>query len=49
MLALLPKGWEKDSAVQQEIYAALEQMEAGSVKVMEVLDRMVESKHGGGS
>ncbi len=46
MLRLLGGDWERNGATQQEIYAALETMEAGSAGVMQVLDRMVEQKHG---
>ncbi|MBU0753256.1 MAG: CZB domain-containing protein [Gammaproteobacteria bacterium] len=46
LLASIDRGWERDSAVQQEIYEALSEMEEGSNGVMEVIDRMVAEKHG---
>ncbi|TCJ15384.1 HAMP domain-containing protein [Parasulfuritortus cantonensis] len=45
-LALLHEDWEHSVDVQQRIYAALETMEAGSSGVMQIIDRMVEEKHG---
>ncbi len=46
VLALSREKWESDPEVQGRIIAALEQMEAGSQEVMQVLDRMVAEKHG---
>lgn len=45
-LHLLQADWEHDVGVQQQIFAALERMEAGSLGVMNSLDRMVVEKHG---
>jgi hypothetical protein len=45
VLASIDKGWEHDVGVQQDIFAALTQMEQGSNGVMETIDRMVEEKH----
>ncbi len=45
MLAKVHSGWEKNLALQEPIYAELERMEAGSVGVMQVIDRMVSEKH----
>ncbi|MEW5893286.1 MAG: methyl-accepting chemotaxis protein [Pseudomonadota bacterium] len=46
MLHLIDQGWEADVALQQDIYAKLEQMEQGSLGVMQVIDRLVQEKHG---
>ncbi len=48
MMGFIGKGWEKDLNMQQTIYAHLENMEAGSHGVMEIIDRMVAEKHGDG-
>jgi hypothetical protein len=45
-LALLDDDWEHSLEIQQRIYAALESMESGSTRVMQVIDRMVGEKHG---
>ena len=47
MLALIDKGWETNSGLQQEIYDKLVHMENGSTGVMEIIDRMVDEKHAG--
>ncbi|NWG86080.1 MAG: CZB domain-containing protein [Hydrogenophilaceae bacterium] len=46
MLHLLDKGWEHDTKIQRSIHAKLEKMEEGSLGVMEVIDRMVQERHG---
>jgi predicted nucleic acid-binding Zn-ribbon protein len=46
MLHRIDQGWERDQTVQMAIYADLEQMEAGSAGVMQILERMVSEKHG---
>ena len=46
MLHLIDQGWERNVNLQQVIYAKLEKMEEGSAGVMQVIDRMVNEKHG---
>jgi methyl-accepting chemotaxis protein len=47
MLHLIGQGWERNVGLQQVIYAKLEKMEEGSAGVMQVIDSMVNEKHGG--
>jgi methyl-accepting chemotaxis protein len=44
-LELLHGDWEHSLEVQQQIYSALETMEAGSAGVMRIIDQMVDEKH----
>ena len=46
MLPCLRQGWEKDMDKQQVIYEALQDAEAASNEVMELIDRLVREKHG---
>lgn len=46
VLALIPKGWEKDFAIQQQIYSQLDQMEQSSGQIVQAIDNMVVEKHG---
>lgn len=41
----LDRDWERNPAVQNDIYDALERAEKASVKVMQVLDRVLADKH----
>lgn len=45
MLVLLEQGWETDEKIQDQIFAALQEVETGSQGVMQVIDRMVAEKH----
>ena len=45
-LATMDQGWETDYAIQQRLFAAFEQVEAGSDGVIQALDDMVREKHG---
>ena len=46
MLPYLHQGWEKDTAMQQAIYATLQDAEEASHDVMSLLDQLVREKHG---
>ena len=48
MLPYLGQGWEKDLAMQQAIYGALQNTEEASHEVMDLIDRLVREKHGNG-
>ncbi|GAB1235298.1 hypothetical protein UT5_16930 [Ferrigenium sp. UT5] len=45
MLVLLEQGWEADEKIQDQIFEALQEAEAGSQSVMQVIDRVVAEKH----
>lgn len=45
MLPYLDQGWEKDTAMQAAMYAALQNAEEASQEVMSVLDQLVREKH----
>ncbi|HEX5338246.1 MAG TPA: methyl-accepting chemotaxis protein, partial [Gallionella sp.] len=45
MVRQLDQGWERDPAVQDRIFDALDCAEKASMQVMEVLDRVVIEKH----
>jgi len=45
MLALVGQGWETDEQIQDQIFEALQEAEAGSLSVMQVIDRVVAEKH----
>ena len=45
MLVLLEQGWETNEKIQDQIFAALQEAEAGSQGVMQVIDRMAAEKH----
>jgi methyl-accepting chemotaxis protein len=45
MLPYLEQGWEKDSAMQQAIYTALQNAEEASREVMALIDRLVQEEH----
>jgi methyl-accepting chemotaxis protein len=45
VLALVDKGWERNTDLQQQIYDHLQQMEEGSNRVMETIDTMVNERH----
>jgi methyl-accepting chemotaxis protein len=47
MLHYLGQGWEKDLVMQQTMYTAMQEAEEASREVMDLIDRMVEEKHGG--
>ena len=47
VLQLAGQNWQSDPELQGRILASLEQMEAASHEVIQVLDRMVAEKHGG--
>jgi len=47
MSSYLGRGWEKDLAVQQKMFAAMQEAEDASHEVMDLIDRMVAEKHGG--
>jgi len=47
MLSYLGCGWEKDLAMQQAMFTAIQEAEAASREVMDLIDRMVVEKHGG--
>jgi methyl-accepting chemotaxis protein len=48
MLNYLGHGWETDQAMQQTMLTAMQKAEDASHEVMDLLDRMVVEKHGGG-
>lgn len=45
MVEYLDRGWERDNAMQDNIYDALESAEKASVEVMQTLDSVVADKH----
>lgn len=44
-VALLDRGWERDTAVQDKIIDAMSTAEEASMSLMQILDRVVEEKH----
>jgi len=47
MLGYLKQSWERDQEIQQAMYTAMQQTEEASREVMELIDQMVEQRHGG--
>ena len=45
ILPIITQAWEKDPALQEQLYGQLECMERGSAGVMETIDRMVAEKN----
>ncbi len=45
VVALLSSGWERDEKIQAQIIAEMAAVEASSIDVMQVLNRMVAEKH----
>lgn len=45
MLTLIEQNWESNSAIQEEIFSALQEAEDGSLGVMQTIDRIVAEKH----
>ena len=45
MLVLLEQGWETNEKIQDQIFAALQEAEASSQGVMQVIDRVMAEKH----